>query len=196
MTAASVTAGRLPITLGGDHSLAAGSIPGVARALRARGEELAVVWMDAHADMNTPETSPSGNVHGMPLAAVLGIGPAALAAIGGGTSIRPSTSPLIGAAQPRRARKGLRPPERSARLHDDRDRIAAGWARSSTKRSRRWRASAGGIQPELDLDGLDPERRARGRHTRARRPLLSRSASPVRDGGGDRPPGRLSTWRS
>jgi arginase len=67
-------AGRLVLTLGGDHSVAIGSIAGVARAVRARlGREIAVVWVDAHADINTPETSQSGNIHGMPLAFLTGL---------------------------------------------------------------------------------------------------------------------------
>ena len=70
--AAALGDGRLPIVLGGDHSLSIGSIDGVARHCAAAGRELFVLWLDAHADINTPATSPSGNVHGMPLAALLG----------------------------------------------------------------------------------------------------------------------------
>ena len=96
LAADSVRGGGIPISLGGDHSLAAGSIPGVARALRARSETLSVIWVDAHADMNTPETSPSGNVHGMPLAACLGQGPDALVRIADGTCLPPDRVALIG----------------------------------------------------------------------------------------------------
>ena len=73
-TEASVTARRFPVVLGGDHSLSAGSVAGAARALHARGERLGLLWIDAHGDINTPETSPSGNVHGMPVAHLLGHG--------------------------------------------------------------------------------------------------------------------------
>ena len=73
--------GAVPLTLGGDHSVAMGSISGVAAALASRGP-LGCIWVDAHADMNTPQSSPSGNVHGMPLAALLGRGPALLTEIG------------------------------------------------------------------------------------------------------------------
>ena len=66
--------GMSPLVLGGDHSLAAGTVAGVAEFYRRRGERIGVIWMDAHSDINTPETSPSGNVHGMPLAALLGLG--------------------------------------------------------------------------------------------------------------------------
>lgn len=62
--------GRCVLTLGGDHSIAIGTISGTARAIRERlgGREMAVIWVDAHADINTPETSDSGNIHGMPVA--------------------------------------------------------------------------------------------------------------------------------
>jgi arginase len=67
-------AGRLVLTLGGDHSIAIGSIAGSAAATRQRiGREIAVIWVDAHADINTPETSDSGNIHGMPVAFLTGL---------------------------------------------------------------------------------------------------------------------------
>jgi arginase len=71
-------AGRLPILLGGDHCLAIGSISAIARHVRSRGQKLRVLWLDAHSDVNTETTSPSGNIHGMPAACLLGQGPAAL----------------------------------------------------------------------------------------------------------------------
>jgi arginase len=64
--------------LGGDHSVAAGTAAGVANYFRAREESIGLIWLDAHSDINTPETSPSGNVHGMPVAALLGMEPRAL----------------------------------------------------------------------------------------------------------------------
>lgn len=69
-----VNAGVHPLVLGGDHSLAAGSVAGSATALAERGERVGLIWLDAHADINTPETSLSGNVHGMPVAHLLGLG--------------------------------------------------------------------------------------------------------------------------
>src|SRR5262249_46180731 len=72
----------MPLVVGGDHSMAIGTIAGVATHFRKRGEKLGLVWVDAHADMNTPETSPSGNMHGMPLAAVMGLGAAELVNLG------------------------------------------------------------------------------------------------------------------
>lgn len=70
--------GAVPLLLGGDHCLAVGSISAVARHCRRRGQRLRVLWLDAHADVNTPDTSPSGNLHGMPVACLLGHGPPAL----------------------------------------------------------------------------------------------------------------------
>jgi arginase len=81
---ACVREGQLPLVLGGDHSQSIGSIAGLARHYSLRGERLGVLWVDAHADMNTPETSPSGNIHGMPLAALLGYGCDALTGLSGG----------------------------------------------------------------------------------------------------------------
>ncbi|MGE0449403.1 MAG: arginase [Vicinamibacterales bacterium] len=77
-------AGAMPLVLGGDHSLAAGSVAAAsAWARAARAKPIGLIWIDAHGDMNTPETSPSGNVHGMPLAALLGSEPHELSGIGG-----------------------------------------------------------------------------------------------------------------
>lgn len=78
-----LTAGELPLTLGGDHSIAIGSIAGVASFCRERGETLGLIWFDAHADMNTPESTPSGHIHGMPLAALLGYGAPELTNVAG-----------------------------------------------------------------------------------------------------------------
>jgi len=78
-----LTAGRLPILLGGDHSLGIGSISAVARHCRDTRRKLRLLWLDAHADFNTGELSPSGNLHGMPLACLCGFGPKALVELGG-----------------------------------------------------------------------------------------------------------------
>src|ERR671936_2519189 len=71
-------AGKVPVVLGGDHSVAPGTVAGVAEFHRRKDQKIGLIWIDAHADINTPETSPSGNVHGMPLAAIMGLGPAEL----------------------------------------------------------------------------------------------------------------------
>src|SRR5450432_3034522 len=71
-------AGKVPLSLGGDHSMAAGTVSGVAEFYRQQKQRVGLIWIDAHSDINTPDTSPSGNVHGMPLAALLGLGPSEL----------------------------------------------------------------------------------------------------------------------
>ena len=86
-----------PIVIGGDHSLGAGSVAATAAYARRTGREIGLIWVDAHADMNTPATSVSGNVHGMPLAALLGEDPRELALVGGyEPKVRPATTVLVG----------------------------------------------------------------------------------------------------
>jgi arginase len=80
---AELAGGRLPILLGGDHSLGIGSISAVARHCREAGKKLRVLWLDAHADFNTSVLTPSGNIHGMPVACLCGYGPKELVEIGG-----------------------------------------------------------------------------------------------------------------
>jgi arginase len=93
----SVLSGHIALSLGGDHSLAAGSVAGAASAMREQNRPLALLWIDAHADMNTPESTISGNVHGMPLACILGSGPAQLVDIGGfSPKIQPERCAVIG----------------------------------------------------------------------------------------------------
>jgi len=98
--------GATPVVLGGDHSIAAGSFSGLASYHRASGREVGLIWLDAHADINTPETSPSGNIHGMPLAALLGQGFAELTQIlGFAPKLSGKRVALIGA-------RSIDPPER------------------------------------------------------------------------------------
>jgi arginase len=79
----SMRSGRLPLVVGGDHSIAIGTVAGASRWFRERGQRMGLLWIDAHGDMNNPETSPSGNVHGMPLAISLGDGIQSLVRLGG-----------------------------------------------------------------------------------------------------------------
>jgi arginase len=89
--------GMTPVILGGDHSVAAGSVSGVADFYRKQNQKIGLIWIDAHADMNTPGTSPSGNVHGMPLAALLGLGPDPLTnLLGFAPKVQPENVVLIG----------------------------------------------------------------------------------------------------
>jgi arginase len=89
--------GRVPVVIGGDHSCAIGTISGVVAYHRSERKQTGVIWVDAHGDMNTPETSGSGNVHGMPLAACLGLGPEAITTIGGrAPKLTPDRVALVG----------------------------------------------------------------------------------------------------
>ena len=83
-------AGKVPLVLGGDHSIAAGTVSGIAEFYRRQEQKIGLLWIDAHSDINTPESSPSGNVHGMPLACIIGDGPEMLADLGG---FRPKLDP-------------------------------------------------------------------------------------------------------
>jgi arginase len=90
-------ADKIPITLGGDHSVAAGTVAGVAEFYRRQGQKIGLIWIDAHTDLNTPDSSPSGNVHGMPLAAIMGLGPPELANIFGfSPKVSPENCVLVG----------------------------------------------------------------------------------------------------
>jgi arginase len=94
---AELDAGLLPVVLGGDHCLAMGSITAVARHCRERGKNLRVLWLDAHADFNTNVITPSGNIHGMPVACLCGYGPAELTHLGGSSpALKPGEIRQIG----------------------------------------------------------------------------------------------------
>lgn len=96
-TEAIMAKGHFPLILGGDHSIAVGSISGIAAFARKKRKKVGVLWVDAHGDMNTPSTSPSGNVHGMPLAVLLGYGPNELKSVGGNArKIDPNNVVLVG----------------------------------------------------------------------------------------------------
>ena len=93
----SLGSGFFPLSLGGDHSIAIGTLAGASKFYRDRGESIGCLWIDAHADMNIPETSPSGNIHGMPFAATLGFGPEALTKIFGyAPKLQGSNCALVG----------------------------------------------------------------------------------------------------
>jgi len=88
---------RTPIVLGGDHSIAVGTVSGMAESFRRQKRKIGLMWFDAHADFNTPQISPSGNVHGMPMAAIMGYGPMELTQIFGfAPKIQPQHAVMIG----------------------------------------------------------------------------------------------------
>jgi len=88
---------KVPLCIGGDHSVAVGTVSGVAEFYKRQGHPIGLLWIDAHSDINTPDTSPSGNVHGMPLGALMGLGPEALAKIfGWSPKVRGENCVLVG----------------------------------------------------------------------------------------------------
>src|SRR6185503_4661724 len=88
---------RMPLVLGGDHSIAIGSIAGSSAWFARQGEKLGLIWFDAHGDANTPETTPSGNIHGMSLAVSLGFGDEELVQLGGrAPKVQPRNTVLVG----------------------------------------------------------------------------------------------------
>ncbi|MGB8063969.1 MAG: arginase [Candidatus Sulfotelmatobacter sp.] len=90
-------AGRVPLALGGDHSMAVGTVSGVAEFYRKHNQRIGLIWIDAHTDINTPDSSPSGNVHGMPLAALMGLWPGDLANIYDfSPKVKPENCVLVG----------------------------------------------------------------------------------------------------
>jgi len=90
-------AGKVPLSLGGDHSMAVGSVSGVAEFYRKQNQKIGLIWIDAHTDINTPDSSPSGNVHGMPLAAIMGLGPPELSNIlNFSPKVKPENCVLVG----------------------------------------------------------------------------------------------------
>ncbi len=97
MVARALGAGQMPLVLGGDHSIAAGTVAGVSQHFRNKGTSIGLIWIDAHADMNTPDSSPSGNVHGMPLACCIGKGPEELVnLLGFAPKVNPANVALVG----------------------------------------------------------------------------------------------------
>jgi arginase len=89
--------GKAPLVLGGDHSVAIGTVSGMARFYRKKRQKIGMIWVDAHADMNTPQSSPSGNIHGMPLAGCVGMGPPELTKMFGfSPKVDPRNDALVG----------------------------------------------------------------------------------------------------
>jgi arginase len=152
----SVAAKHFPVVLGGDHSLGHGSVAGAARALRQRGESLGLLWIDAHADINTPETSPSGNVHGMPVAHLLGFGDPRLTALNGGApAVKPGHVALIGIRDlDAGERAHLR--EYGVRVYTMTDVDRRGLATVLEEAIQSVGRATNGLWVSYDLDALDP----------------------------------------
>jgi|CXWL01.1.fsa_nt_gi arginase len=155
-TAAIVRDGRIPVVLGGDHSLAAGSIAGVATALAERGERLGVIWLDAHADLNTPESTLSGNVHGMPVAHLLGHGDAGMSSIAKPSpALRPEHLVIIGARDLDQAER-THAREYGVTIYTMRDIDERGLRTILAEAIAKVSDGTTGLHVSLDLDFVDP----------------------------------------
>jgi arginase len=148
--------GGLPLVLGGDHSLAAGSVAATSEFVRRDGKPLGLIWVDAHGDMNTPFSSGSGNVHGMPLASLLGPEPAELSRIGGfSPKVLPQHTVLIGIRNLDDREKEI---VRESRVHVftmkdiDRSGIASVVEQALALAGK----DTGGVHVSFDLDVCDP----------------------------------------
>ncbi len=148
--------GALPLVLGGDHSLAAGSVAATAEFTRRKRRTLGLIWVDAHGDMNTPLTTTSANVHGMPLAAALGREPHELAQIGGfAPKVKPQRTVLIGVRNlDDRERDIVR--DSGVHVFTMKEIGRAGIADITTQALTIAGAGTAGIHVSFDLDACDP----------------------------------------
>ncbi len=150
--------GMTPLVLGGDHSLAAGSVSGVAEFYRRQGQKIGVIWIDAHSDINTPETSPSGNVHGMPLAALLGLGPELLGNIFGySPKVAAENTVLIGGRDIDAAERENIRRAGVAEVYTMRDIDERGMRTVMEEALRAAGRGTAGYHVSLDMDWIDPE---------------------------------------
>jgi arginase len=148
--------GGVPLVVGGDHSVAIGSVSGVSRYFRERKKEIGLIWLDAHADMNTPESSPSGNVHGMPLACLVGMGPPELRDLAGfRPKIAPGHAVIVGLRNVDRTEK---PQVRESGVHafTMRDIDERGLGAVMEEAIRLATEGTAGFHLSLDMDFVDP----------------------------------------
>ena len=150
-------AGEIPFVIGGDHSVAAGTVSGVAEFYRRKNERIGLIWIDAHGDINTPETSPSGNVHGMPLAAIMGLGPAELANLFGFCpKVQPENCVLVGIRDvDQRERENIR--RAGIEFFTMRDIDERGMRTVMEEAMRIAGRGTAGYHVSLDMDWVDPE---------------------------------------
>jgi len=144
--------GRFPLVLGGDHSIAIGTIAGVAKSV----QNLGVIWFDAHGDLNTGETSPSGNIHGMPLAASLGFGHERLVQIAGyAPKVKPENVVIIGARDLDSGERALIK-KLGIKVYTMHEIDRLGMTRVMEEAIDHVSRGTDGVHLSLDLDGLDP----------------------------------------
>lgn len=144
--------GRFPLVLGGDHSIAIGTIAGIAKHYNNMG----VIWYDAHGDLNTAETSPSGNIHGMPLAVSLGIGhPLLINVAGYSPKIKPDNVVIIGARALDEGEKALIR-EKGIKVYTMHEIDRIGMSKVMEETISYLKDKTDGVHLSVDLDGLDP----------------------------------------
>lgn len=144
--------GSFPLVLGGDHSIAIGTLAGISKYFK----KLGVIWFDAHGDLNTPETSPSGNIHGMPLAVSLGLGETTLTQIGGYCpKIQPENIVIIGARSLDEGEKRLIK-EKGIKVYTMHEIDRLGIPKVIEGTIAYFKDRTDGVHLSLDLDGLDP----------------------------------------
>ncbi|HKD14222.1 MAG TPA: arginase [Candidatus Angelobacter sp.] len=157
MVLKTLEAGKFPLILGGDHSVAAGTMAGVAEFYKRENQKVGLIWIDAHSDINTPETSPSGNVHGMPLAAILGLGPPELANIFNfSPKVQPENCVLVGVRDiDARERENIR--KTGIEVYTMRDIDERGMRVVIEEALRVAGRGTAGYHISLDMDWIDPE---------------------------------------
>jgi arginase len=147
-----IKSGSFPLVLGGDHSIAIGTLAGVSKHYK----NLGVIWYDAHGDLNTADTSPSGNIHGMPLAVSIGLGHESLIQLGGyAPKVKPENIVIIGARSLDDGEKALIK-EQGIRVYTMHEIDRLGMAKVMEESISYLKGKTDGVHLSLDLDGLDP----------------------------------------
>ena len=151
-----MTKGHFPLVLGGDHSISVGTVSGIAGFARSKRKKLGLLWIDAHGDINTPETSPSGNIHGMPVASLLGEGPDELTSIGGSQpKVDPRNVALVGIRSLDEGEK-VRLKRHGVQVHTMSDVDRNGIHRIMKKALARVTDGTDYVHVSFDLDAVDP----------------------------------------
>jgi arginase len=152
-----LTRGSVPLVLGGDHSVAVGTVSGVSQYFRERNQKIGLIWLDAHADMNTPDSSPSGNIHGMPLACIAGIGPPELTDLFGyQPKVAPRNTVIVGLRDVDEREK-LQVRESGVRAFTMRDIDERGLRSVMEEAIRLACDGTAGFHLSLDMDFVDPK---------------------------------------
>jgi arginase len=147
---------QIPLVLGGDHSIAAGTVAGVASHFKKKSKSIGVIWLDAHGDMNTPDSSPSGNVHGMPLASIMGYGPPELTELAGAKPmVEPRNVALVGIRElDAKERKLIK--ETGVHIFTMRDIDERGMREVMSEALKFAGDDTAGVAVSLDMDFVDP----------------------------------------